>query len=106
MRSLARNPSYRPSSAAELAAELEPGTEAPTTPLPRAASRDKRKLWWVLAGVLAVAGLLLGIGLGTRGSNGQPQPEPRAPLVQPIVRGTTPQQQARNLSAWLRRYSR
>ena len=106
MRSLARNPSYRPSSAAELAAELEPGAEAPTTPLPRAASRDKRKLWWVLAGVLAVAGLLLGIALGMRGSNGQPQPEPRAPLVQPIVRGTTPQQQARNLSAWLRRYSR
>ena len=106
MRSLARNPSYRPSSAAELAAELEPGAEAPTTPLPRAASSEKRKLWWVLAGVLAVAGLLLGIALGTRGSNGQPQPGPRPPLVQPIVRGTTPQQQARNLSAWLRRYSR
>ena len=106
MCSLARNPSYRPSSAAELAAELEPGGEAPTTPLPRTASRDKRKLWWALAGVLAVAGLLLGIALGTRGSNGQPQPGPRAPLVQPIVRGTTPQQQARNLSAWLRRYSR
>jgi eukaryotic-like serine/threonine-protein kinase len=106
MRSLARNPSYRPSSAAELAAELEPGAEAPTTPLPQAASRDKRKLWWVLAAVLAVAGLLLGIALGTRWSNGQPQPEPQAPLVQPIVRGTTPQQQARNLSAWLRRYSR
>ena len=106
MRSLARNPSYRPSSAAELAAELETGAEAPTTPLPRAASRDKRQLWWVLAGVLAVAGLLLGIALGTRGSNGKPQREPRAPVVQPIVRGTTPQQQARNLSAWLRRYSR
>jgi serine/threonine protein kinase len=106
MRSLARNPSYRPSSAAELAAELEPGGEAPTTPLSRPASRGKRKRWWVLAGVLAVAGLLLGIALGTRGSNGHPQPEPRAPVVQPIVRGTTPQQQARNLSAWLRRYSR
>ena len=106
MRSLARNPSYRPSSAAELAAELEPGGEAPTTPLPRTASRDKRKLWWALAGVLAVAGLLLGTALGTRGWNRQPQPELRAPLVQPIVRGTTPQQQARNLSAWLRRYSR
>jgi len=106
MRSLARNPSYRPSSAAELAAELEPGGEAPTTPLPRAASRDNRKLWWALAGVLAVVGLLLGIALGTRGSNGHPQPEPAAPVVQPIPRGTTPQQQARNLSAWLRRYSR
>jgi serine/threonine protein kinase len=106
MRSLARNPSYRPSSAAELAAELEPGGEAPTTPLPRAASRDNRKLWWVLAGVLAVVGLLLGIALGKRGSNGQPQPKQRAPVVQPIGRGTTPQQQARNLSAWLRRYSR
>jgi eukaryotic-like serine/threonine-protein kinase len=106
MRSLARNPSYRPSSAAELAAELEPGGEAPTTTLPSAASRDIPKLWWVLAGVLAVAGLLLGIALGTRGSNGQPQPKPRAHVVQPIARGTTPQQQARNLSAWLRRYSR
>jgi serine/threonine-protein kinase len=105
MRSLARNPSDRPSSAAALAAELAPGDEAPTTPLSKTTSGDRRKLWWALAGVLAVVALLLGVAVGTRGSNGRP-PMPRAPVVQPVARGTTPQQQARNLSAWLRRYSR
>jgi eukaryotic-like serine/threonine-protein kinase len=110
MRSLARNPDYRPSSAAELARELAAASDKPLTkPLeapPRAAGPDRRKLWLALAVVLAVAAILLGIALGTRGSEGAPPAKPRPPAVQPIARGATAQQQARNLSAWLRRYSR
>jgi eukaryotic-like serine/threonine-protein kinase len=106
MRSLARNPSYRPSSAAELAAELERGGEEPTSRLPLTAPHERPNLWWALAGLLAVAGLLLGIVLGTPSLDDNSRQKPRSPVVQPIGRGTTPQQQARNLGAWLRRYSR
>ena len=107
MRSLARNPDYRPSSAAELARELAPSAnEAPTAPLP-SPRPDRRKLWIALAGVVVLAAVLLGIALATRGSgDNAPAAKPRPPAVQPIARGATAQQQARNLSAWLRRYSR
>jgi serine/threonine-protein kinase len=103
MRSLARNPAYRPTSAGELARELEPA-ETATAPLPRP-RRDRRKPWIALAGVLVLAVTLLGIALATRGSGGKPPAKPRPPAVAPIHPGTTPQEQARNLSAWLRRYS-
>jgi serine/threonine protein kinase len=110
MRSLARNPDYRPSSAADLARELAPeGEEPPTVPLKapkRGALPEKRMLWLALAGVLAVAAVLLGVALGTRDSGGPPPAKPQPPAVQPVGLGATAQQQARNLSAWLRRYSR
>ena len=109
MRALARNPDYRPASAAELAHELAPeADEPPTVPLEasrRPARPDRRKLVLALAVVLAVAAILLGIALGTGGS-GTPPAKPGPPAVQPIGRGANAQQQARNLSAWLRRYSR
>jgi serine/threonine protein kinase len=109
MRSLARNPLYRPSSAAELARELAPEDgEPPTMPVetPRAAGPNRRRLWLALAGVLAIAAVLLGIAFGTRDSDSTPPATPRPPAVRPIVPGATAQQQARNLSAWLRLYSR
>lgn len=109
MRSLARNPRYRPSSAAELARELAPDDDEPPTvalETPRGTGRDSRKLWLALAGVLAVAAVLLGIAFGTRGSDSKPPATPRPPAVRPIAPGATAQQQARNLSAWLRQYSR
>jgi serine/threonine-protein kinase len=109
MRSLARNPEYRPTSAAELARELVPaGVEPATEPLepPRRARPDRRKLWLALAGVLAVAAALLGIALGALDSDGTSPTKPRPPVVQPIAHGATAQQQARNLSAWLRQYAR
>jgi serine/threonine protein kinase len=103
MRSLARNAAYRPASADELAGELEPAGTA-TAPLPRP-HRNPRLLWIALAGVLTLAAILLGIGLATRDSGNRPE-KPRAPAVATIQPGATPQEQARNLSAWLRRYSR
>jgi serine/threonine-protein kinase len=107
MRSLARNPDYRPSSAAELARELAPSeSETPTAPLP-SPRPDRRMLWIALAGVVVLAAVLLGVALTISGSgDNAPAAKPRPPVVQPIARGTTAQQQARNLSAWLRRYSR
>jgi serine/threonine-protein kinase len=110
MRSLARNPDYRPSSAAELARELAPESdEPPTVPLEaprRAEVPSRRRLGLALAAVLVVAAILLGIALSTRGSGGKPPARTQPPAVQPIARGATAQQQARNLSAWLRLYSR
>ena len=110
MRSLARNPHYRPSSAAELARELAPEDDEPPTvalETPRGTGRgDRRTLWLGLAGALAVAAVLLGIAFGTRGSDSTPPATPRPPTVRPIAPGATAQQQARNLSAWLRFYSR
>ena len=112
MRSLARNPDYRPSSAAELARELAPeGDEPPTVALPapkvRRGRPERQKLWLALAGVLALAAVLLGIALTTGGSGANaPAARRQPPAVQPIGRGANAQQQARNLSAWLRRYSR
>jgi serine/threonine protein kinase len=110
MRSLARNPDYRPSSAAELARELAPeDDESATVALerPRGTGRDDwRNLWLALAGVLAVAVVLLGIAFGTRRSDSTPPVKPQPPAVRAIARGGTAQQQARNLSAWLQRYSR
>jgi eukaryotic-like serine/threonine-protein kinase len=103
MRCLARNPSYRPS-AAELVGELEPAApEPPTQRLPQPQA-ERRKLWLALAALLVVAAILLAVALSTGGSGSSPPPRPRA--VPPIARGSTPQDQARNIAAWLRRYSR
>ena len=110
MRSLARNPEYRPSSAAALARQLAPEDAEPATVVlqrPRDTGRgDRRKLWLALTGVLVVAAVLLGIAFGTRRSDSTPPVKPQPPAVRPIARGATAQQQARNLSAWLRSYSR
>ncbi len=105
MRCLARNPSYRPS-AAELVQELEPSAPEPPTermPRPRA---PRRRLWLGIAGLLVVAAILLAaIALSTTSDSGKPKPR-RAPAVPSISRGSTPQEQARNIADWLRRYSR
>jgi hypothetical protein len=77
--------------------------EAPIRP---AARWEKRKPWLALAAVLALAASLLGIALGTNGSGSKSPVKPRTPPVQQIGRGGNARQQARNLSAWLRRYSR
>jgi serine/threonine protein kinase len=103
MRCLARNPAYRPS-AAELVGELEPtaAPEPPTQRLPRA-HVEGRRLWLALAALLVLAAILLAVALSTRGSGSSPPP--RQPAVPSIAPGSTPQQQAHNIAAWLRRYS-
>jgi eukaryotic-like serine/threonine-protein kinase len=116
MRCLARNPAYRPASARELAGELAPEAGDPPTEAMRAAATavlpapatGSRAIWLALAGVLVLGAILLAVALATgsdsrSGSSGSPKP--RAPAVQRIRRGATPQEQARNIAAWIRRYS-
>jgi serine/threonine protein kinase len=112
MRCLARNPAYRPASAGELARLLS-GGEEPTQPLHRPTAvqtpartwlDDRRKLWLALAGVVALAAILLAVAFAGRGSHSSsPPPKPAAPP--PVQPGASAQQQARNLSDWLKRYS-
>ena len=101
MRSLARNPAYRPASAAAFARELGAEDE-PTVPLRTPAPAQRRN--WLLpaaAALLIVAAVVLGVVLGTRGGS-TPAPEPRQAVVRPIPRGTNAQEQAQKIAAWLR----
>jgi serine/threonine protein kinase len=105
MRCLARNPAYRPSTA-EVVEELEPSAPEPppTQRLPQPRVVVRRKLWLALVVLLVLAAILLAVALSTGGSGSSPPPRP--PAVPSIARGSTPRDQARNIAAWLRRYSR
>jgi serine/threonine-protein kinase len=111
MHALARDPRFRPASAAELAQELAPSTteEQPTRPLPSrrrlTVPRRRSALWLagalVVAGVAAALALALLVGGGNSGS-----PPPAAPQVTPPPPARTAEQQARDLARWLRVHSR
>jgi serine/threonine protein kinase len=127
MRCLARNPSYRPGSAAELAAQLRaalPGDRATaeTAPLEVAPTRGQTagrlrlgrgsgsdpglrpsRAAWVSAGLVLLTAALL--GLAALAADGD-DPPPTPPGVEPVPRGDTAAEQARNLAAWLRENSR
>jgi serine/threonine-protein kinase len=113
MRALARDPRFRPASAAELAAELRaaladrpaPAT-AVTAPLPRrtTVSLPGAGAWLWVAAAAIVAAVALTLGL-TQLGGGDSSPKPRTPVVASIPSGATAADEARRLSAWLRRYS-
>jgi eukaryotic-like serine/threonine-protein kinase len=99
MRALARNPAYRPPSAAAFAQELSATVpfEAPVRP------DDHHRIWWAVATVVAVAAIASGIAVALTDGGGSKPPATRPPAtVQPIPRGTDARQQARNIAAWLR----
>jgi serine/threonine protein kinase len=125
MRCLARNPSFRPHSAADLARELAAASpEPPTQPLPHGTGlvatdvattrlparprpqRPRRRIVpAVLALLIAAAVIAIGVAITSNGDDGTPtQPAPRS--VQPVPPGATPEEDARNLSDWLRENSR
>jgi len=116
MRCLARDPDFRPASAREVADSLalEPETaELPTaggaTVPPQARiSRIRAGGSWLWIAVAVLFGAVaLGLGLaGIGGGGGSSSRRPTPPRVQPIPLGATPAEEARNLSRWLRRYSR
>ena len=98
MRCLARNPSYRPT---DLEGELAPRA---TRPIPARPEPSRWKLWLGLVAAAAIAAILLAVTLTGGKSSKQPPPRPKA--VPQIARGADAQEQARNIAAWLRRYSR
>jgi len=103
MRCLARNPAYRPASAAELERELGPGkAEPPTERLTQRREPSRRLLWLGAVGAAALAAILLAVTL-TGGHSHKPAPKSRA--VPQVPRGADAQEEARNIAAWLRRYS-
>jgi serine/threonine-protein kinase len=97
MRALARNPAYRPPTASAFADEL---TAASHVPAP--AEPDRTRLWWAIAAVVTVAAVASGIAAALTHGGSRTPPPPRQTAVRPIPRGADPQQQARNIAAWLR----
>jgi len=102
---LALRPEQRPPTAGALAAELDPGAEVPApTRVLRTGFRSRRRpgrgtLAAALAVVLFAIGLALALGLERDGNR------PAVTRVESIERAASPEQQARNLAAWLRRHS-
>jgi hypothetical protein len=117
MHCLARDPQFRPASAAELAQELAGAAEVPTERLLATAVTERVRartfrsvpggataLWIGAATVVALIAVFLGmLDLGGGGDSSEP---PQVVQIAPPARGTTPEEQARNLSAWLRTHSR
>jgi serine/threonine-protein kinase len=131
MKCLARNPDYRPASAASLARELAAASpEPPTVPLPptsgvratevatapltrppppstRARRLDGRSRKAAVAAafvVLALAAATAGFWVAGGGEDADPAParQSERPRVEPVPPADDPAVQARNLSAWLR----
>ncbi|MGH3057695.1 MAG: serine/threonine-protein kinase [Gaiellaceae bacterium] len=129
MKCLARNPDYRPASAAALAHELAAASpEPPTVPLPppsgvRATEvdtvplarphvpasrgpteRTRRVAAAAALVVLALAAVGAGYWVAGRGEEPDPAPaqQPEQLVVEPVPSADDPGTQARNLSAWLR----
>jgi eukaryotic-like serine/threonine-protein kinase len=110
MRCLAREPDFRPTSAAALAQDLSGRSELPTQRLlPIELARARRGRGWLLllgAALVAVAVALGVLKLGGGGSNGGASTTAPITRLSPPARGATAADGARSLSAWLRLHSR
>jgi serine/threonine-protein kinase len=113
MRCLARNPAYRPESAAALARELAAASpEPPTRPLPLASEtktvplrrpsrpprRRDRRVLLALAAAAAVLAIVTGLALAARDDPGGSSP-PTTP-----AEPAPPEDRARDLAEWLREH--
>ncbi|HEU5280016.1 MAG TPA: serine/threonine-protein kinase [Gaiellaceae bacterium] len=117
MHALAREPRFRPVSAAEFAKELAAVPEVPTEPLLATAVTERLQsrretgvrgstTWFWIAGAAAVAGLAVVLGLLSLGGGESGSTNPPPVQVGTPARGQSPADEARNLSAWLRAHSR
>lgn len=117
MRCLARDPRFRPDTAAAVASELATTTELPTEQLLATAITEPLQArryeslagagtWLLIAAAAAVALLALILGVLRIGGDDNPPSAPTAARVVPPAPGATPAEGARQLSAWLRRHSR
>jgi serine/threonine protein kinase len=110
MRCLAADPAARPPSAAALAHELAatlPGHPSQAeTEITTPSVRRSKKVRPTLALAALAVGAIAGGGIAVVATRGGPAPKPAPiPRVAPVPHGSTPQQQAQNLAAWLARYS-
>jgi eukaryotic-like serine/threonine-protein kinase len=113
MHALAREPRFRPPSAAEFAREL---AAAPAPFLATAATEPLlartyqsvpgSSAWFWIAGAAAAALVAVILGLFGFGRDAGPSAKPQPVRIPAPVRGATPAAEARNLSAWLRAHSR
>ena len=107
MHALAREPSFRPGSAAELAQELAGSDEQPTRPLSeRPTFEPPRRAWLWIAGAATVSAIAVTLGVVFLGGTGRSAPPAAPARVAPPARGTTAAEQARNIARWLRTHSR
>jgi eukaryotic-like serine/threonine-protein kinase len=104
MHALARDPEFRPASAAALAEELGSSDEPATRPLAQPRRNTRARLWFGVAAVLVA--LAIGLGLARLGDGSDSPRPPAAASVTPPVRGANAAEQARNLARWLRANSR
>jgi serine/threonine protein kinase len=105
MHALARDPSFRPSSAAELGQELGGGTPEHAT-IPLAPPRRRRAALW-LVGAVAVVAVAVAVAITVASLGGGSDTAPPAPArVTPPAQAASAEQQARNLARWLRQHSR
>jgi serine/threonine-protein kinase len=115
MHALAREPRFRPPSAADFAHELAAASELPAAPLRSTSITEQlparryekvpggSALFWIV-GATAVAIVAVILGLFTLGGGDSPT-RPQPVQIQGPDRGATPAAEARNLSAWLRAHS-
>jgi serine/threonine protein kinase len=111
LHALAHDARLRPASAADFAHELADTPEPPTEPLRRPRTSvmvAERSGWLWIAVAAALAAIIGGVAAlatvsGGEGSSSAPPPVAR---VAPPARGASAQEQAQNLSRWLRANSR
>ena len=120
MRCLARNPRYRPSSAAELAADLRTRpSEELTVPLPKPRRPPSEALtlplgpiyrtrWLSTRGLLIAAALaaLIAVGFALVSRGGGARTHTPTQPVAGVPAAQDPAQQARNLEQWIRDHTR
>jgi serine/threonine protein kinase len=118
MHSLAREPQFRPGSAAAFAQELAATTESPTEKLQATAITEALRprrfprvpvsspwIWIAASAAVALVAVILGVLELGAGSTTSPE-RPRAARIAPPDRGATAADEARNLSDWLLANSR
>jgi serine/threonine protein kinase len=106
MHALAREPRFRPASAAAFGQELVRRPEPPTEPLTSSTRENVRggRTWLVIIAATAAVVVAVVLGLLLLGGGRTPT-KPATPSITGPARGASPEVEARNLSAWLRAHA-
>jgi eukaryotic-like serine/threonine-protein kinase len=107
MHALAREPGFRPASAAELAQELSGSATEPVTVPLRRPRRRRLSPWIVGVALLMAVAVAIAVAVVAAGGDSRKRPAAPAPVrVTPPAPAASAEQQARNLARWLRTHSR